>query len=144
MVESDLPNDYEPTPDDLKYAELARDFSYEMELAFFVVEVGVSRDEFDSYTEKEKLFIRKAHESKFIKDTTWKRNASLNAQVNANRKKNKRFIELFPKKQVLVDKDYNENAIKNILDIEKNKGKSWVDKVYKANGMKKPIYKRKE
>lgn len=138
-----MPNNYQPTPHDLKIEELARDFSYEMDLAFFVVEIGVSRAEFDSYTEKEKMFIRKAHENKFIKDTTWRRNASLNAQANANRKKNARFIELFPKKQV-ADKDYNENAIKSILDFEKNRGKSWVDKVYKANGMKKPISKRKE
>ena len=71
------------------------------------------------------------------------RNAVLNAEANINRKKGKKFIELFPKKQK-ADKDYNENAVKNILDMEEKNGKSWVDLVYKANGMKKPIPKGKE
>jgi hypothetical protein len=93
-------------------------------------------------TEKEKMFIRKEHENKFMKDTTWTRNAVLNAEANINRKKNKRFIELFPKKN-LADKEYNENAVTNILEMEEKNGKGWVDLVYKANGMKKPIPKGK-
>lgn len=97
----------------------------------------MSRAEFDTLTEKEKLFIRKEHEHKFIHNTTWMRNAVLNAEANLNRKKNKRFIELFPQK-LKADKKYNENAIQNILEMEKEKGKSWVDKIYKANGMKTP------
>ncbi|OLS39142.1 phenylalanine racemase [Bacillus sp. MRMR6] len=123
-------------------AELARDFSYERDLAFFVVQIGLSRAEFDMLTEKEKMFIRKEHENKFMKDTTWTRNAVLNAEANINRKKGKKFIELFPKKN-LADKEYNENAVKNILEMEATKGKGWVDLVYKANGMKKPIPKGK-
>lgn len=126
----------------MKIAELARDFSYERDLAFFVVNFHMPPDQFNMLTEKEKMFIRKEHENKFLKDTTWMRNAVLNAEANINRKKNKRFIELFPKKQV-ADKEYNENAIKNIMEMEKQNGKSWVDLVYKANGMKKPIPKGK-
>lgn len=117
--------------------ELAKDYSYERDLAFFVVQIGMSRKEFDLLTEKEKMFIRKEHENKFISSTTWLRNAVLNAEANVNRKKGKKFIELFPKKQK-VDKEYNVNAIENVLEIERVKGKSWVDKVYSANGMKKP------
>lgn len=132
-----MPNDYKPTPEDIRIQELARDFSYEKELAFFVVQIGMSRNEFDNLTEKEKLFIRKEHENKFISDTTWMRNAVLNAEANINRGKNKRFIDLFPKKQV-ANKEYNDNAIKNILVMEETHGKSWVDRIYKANGMKKP------
>ncbi|WP_419955941.1 phenylalanine racemase [Neobacillus niacini] len=103
----------------------------------------MSRTEFDMLTEKEKMFIRKEHENKFMSDTTWLRNAVLNAEANINRKKNKRFIELFPKNNK-ADKEYNQNAVKNILEIEKTNGKGWVDLVYKANGMKKPIPKGKE
>ncbi|GIO27724.1 hypothetical protein [Ornithinibacillus bavariensis] len=66
------------------------------------------------------------------------RNAVLNAVNNALRKKNKRFIELYKKKQEKADKEYNENAIKVILEIEERKGKSWVDRVYQATGVKKP------
>lgn len=124
-------------------AELARDFSYERDLAFFVVQVGMSRTEFDLLTEKEKMFIRKEHENKFIHDTTWLRNAVLNAEVNINRKKGKKFIELFLKKTRKADKDYNDNAITNILEMEEQKGKGWVERVYQANGMKKPIHKER-
>lgn len=97
----------------------------------------MSRAEFDMLTEKEKMFIRKEHENKFISDTTWLRNAVLNAEANVNRKKGKKFIDLFPKKQK-ADKEYNQNAIETVLEIERIKGKSWVDKVYSANGMKTP------
>ena len=90
-------------------------------------------------TETEKMFIRKAHEQKFMRDTTWTRNAVLNAEANVNRGKNKKFIDLFPKQQARADKDYNENAIAVIEEMEREQGKSWVDKVFQANGMKKPI-----
>ncbi|EOR25020.1 hypothetical protein A499_06450 [Niallia nealsonii AAU1] len=98
----------------------------------------MSKSEFDSLTEVEKMFIRKAHENKFLKDTTWIRNAVLNAEANINRKKGKKFIDLFPKKAHKVDKDYNENAVKNILGMEEKKGKSWVEKIFKANRVKSP------
>ncbi|RDW17066.1 phenylalanine racemase [Oceanobacillus arenosus] len=97
----------------------------------------MSRSEFDLLTEKEKLFIRKEHENKFISDTTWLRNAVHNAELNANRKKSKKFIDLFPKKQK-ADKEYNKNSIKNILAMEEEKGKGWVALIYKANGMPTP------
>lgn len=122
---------------------MAKDYSYEMDLAFFVVQIGLSRTEFDLLTEKEKLFIRKEHENKFVSDTTWMRNAVLNAEANINRKKNKKFIDLFPKNQK-ADIEYNENAIQSITEMEQEKGKSWVEQIYKANGMEKPITDRKE
>lgn len=121
---------------------MARDFSYEKELAFFIVQIGMSREEFDNLTDKEKMFIKKEHENKFISDITWMRNAVLNAEANINRGKNKKFIELFPRKQV-ANKEYNENAIKNIIEMEEANGKSWVDRIYKANGMEKPISKER-
>ncbi|KAA0565344.1 phenylalanine racemase [Bacillus sp. CH30_1T] len=102
----------------------------------------MSREEFDNLTDKEKMFIKKEHENKFISDTTWLRNAVLNAEANINRGKNKKFLELFPRKQV-ANKEYNENAIKNIIEMEETNGKSWVDRIYKANGMKKPISKER-
>lgn len=139
-----MPNKYEPTPEDIKKAELAREFQNEMDLAFFVVNLQMCLSDYHSLTETEKIFIRKAHEQKFISDTTWLRNAVLNAEANANRGKNKKFIELFPKRQSRADKEYNENAITVIEEMEQEQGKSWVDKIYQANGMKKPISEGKE
>lgn len=103
----------------------------------------MSLSDYYSLTEKEKLFIRKAHEQKFVSDTTWTRNAVLNAEANINRGKNKKFIDLFPKTQK-ADIEYNENAIQTINEMEREQGKSWVEKIYKANGMQKPISERKE
>lgn len=130
-----MPNDYDPTPADIRKAELAKDFSYERDLAFFIVQIGMSHKEFNTLTEKEKLFIRKEHENKFLHDMTWFRNAVLNAEGNANRKKGKKFIDLFPKKAPKADKEYNEDAVQTILEIEIKNGKSWVEKVYRANGV---------
>lgn len=122
----------------MRIAKLAEPFQNEMELAFFVVEIGMSKKEYESLTETEKMFIRKRHEQKFINETTWLRNAVLNATVNANRGKNKKFRDLFPKKLQRVDKEYNENAVKTILKMEKENGKGWVDLIYRRNGMKPP------
>lgn len=129
-----MPDDYQPTPHDLKIQELARPYSYELDLAFFVVEIGMSVKEFNQLTETEKMFLRKEHENKFIKDVTWNRNAVINAEANVNRSKNKRFIDLFPKKNK-ADIEYNENAIQNITEMEDEKGKDWVNRIYQANGI---------
>lgn len=89
-------------------------------------------------TELEKAFIRKEYESKVIFENTQRRDAFFNAYINANRKKNSKFRPLYKKKQEKADVEYNQNAIKTIEEIEKRDGKSWVDKIYRANGMKKP------
>ena len=69
---------------------------------------------------------------------THMRNAVLNAVNNALRKKNKKFQELYKRKQAKADKEYNENAVKVILEMEEQKGKAWVDRIYRASGRKKP------
>lgn len=109
-----------------------------MELAFFIVEIGMSVSEYRQLTEIEKMFIRKRYEQKLINDTTWMRNAMLNAVNNALRKKGKKFIDLFPKKQTKADKEYNENAIEIIQKIEERDGKSWVNLIYERAGLRKP------
>lgn len=84
------------------------------------------------------MFIRKEYENKFIHDTTWTRNSVYNATVNANRKKNTRIQELHTKKQSKADIEYNGNAIKIVEEMEAAQGKSWVDRIYQANGKQKP------
>ncbi|MBA5746697.1 hypothetical protein ACUW9Z_001035 [Aerococcus sp. 150760007-1] len=105
-----------------------------MELAFFVVDLGMSLSDYRSLTEAEKLFIKKRSEQKFIHDTTWHRNATLNAEANINRGKNKKFIDLFPKNNK-ADFEYNNKAIETVLEMDATQGKSWVDRIFQANGM---------
>lgn len=107
-----------------------------MDFAFFHVNFYTSKADYLAFTEVEKAFIRKEYESKMISENTQSRNAFYNAYVNANRKKNSKFQELYKKKQEKADKEYNTNAIKVILNMEEKQGKSWVDKIYAANGMK--------
>lgn len=87
-------------------------------------------------TELEKAFIRKEYESKVIFENTQRRDAVFNAYVNANRKKNSKFQPLYKKKQEKADVEFNKNAVKTIEEIEKRDGKSWVQKIYKAAGLK--------
>lgn len=87
-------------------------------------------------TELEKAFIRKEFESKTVFENTQLRDAVFNAYVNANRKKNSKFQPLYKKKQEKADVEFNKNAAKTIEEIEKRDGKSWVQKIYKAAGLK--------
>lgn len=84
------------------------------------------------------MIIRKEYETKTVNDMTHIRNSVLNAISNAMRGKNKRFIDLFNKKQAMADKEFNENAIAVILEIEEKEGKSWVDRIYQGAGIRKP------
>jgi len=115
----------------------AESYRDEQDFAFFHVNFGTSRKEYLKFTELEKAFIRKEYEMKTVSENTHRRNAFLNAYTNANRKKNSRFVDLFKKAQEKADKEYNQNAIATITEMEKRDGKSWVDKLYRANGMKK-------
>lgn len=87
------------------------------------------------------MFIRKAYESKLINETTYARNAHLNAIQNSKRKKSAKFIELFKKRRKKVDKEFNKNAEASILSVEEKEGKSWVDKLYAGLGRKRPTKK---
>lgn len=126
---------------DLEYEELAKDYQKEIDFAFFVTNFNYTKDDYLNLTPKEKVFIMKAWESKLVSDTTHIRNAVLNAVSNAMRKKNKKFNELWKKKQRKLDKEYAENNLKIIQDLEEKSDKSWVDKIYGVNGMTKPIRK---
>lgn len=72
------------------------------------------------------------------------RNAVLNAINNALRKKGKRFIDLFNKKNVKVDVEFNENAIEIIQEIEETEGKGWVDLLYERANLRRPTQKEGE
>lgn len=109
-----------------------------MDLAFFVVNFGYTKADYQQLTEAEKKFIRKEFEKKTITDATYIRDAVFNAVNNALRKRNSKFQELFKKRQVKADVEFNQNAIKVVNDLEKRGGKSWVEKVYAANGLKIP------
>lgn len=89
-------------------------------------------------TEVEKAFIRKEFERKTITDATYLRDSVLNAVSNAMRKKGSKFQELFKRKQAKADVEFNEQAIDVVMEVEDRDGKSWVDQIYHANGLRTP------
>lgn len=124
-----------------KLNEEAESYASVRDFAFFVVNFNYSRHAYDQLTETEKMFIRKAYETKLVNDMTFTRNAHLNAIANSKRKKAAKFIDLFTKKRKKVDKEYNKNAENVITNVEKKEGKSWVDKLYAGIGRKRPVKK---
>lgn len=112
---------------------MAEPYLNEIDFAFFVVNFNYTKRDFDELTPKEKAFIRKAWEDKILLDTQLINKAVINAIVNTNRKKGKRYIDLWEESKE-ISEEQKEDYRKMIKEIESNKDKSWVDKIYKANG----------
>lgn len=110
-----------------------------MDFAFFAVNFGYSKTDYEALTIAEKAFIYKAYEDMVVSQSTILCNAVTVAVANALRKKNKRPHKLWKKRRTaVVDKDVMKHTIKDVLEIEKKSGKAWVDLIYKANGMRRP------
>ena len=69
------------------------------------------------------------------------RNAVLNAVSNAMRKKGAKFQELWKTQPRQANMEVVEAHLDIIEEVEAKDGKSWVDIIYQANGLKKPIGK---
>lgn len=121
---------------DPEYDKLAEPYRNDMDFAFFAVNLGYSKRDYYELAPREAAFIRKAWEEKLVSDNTLMRNAVLNAVSNALRKKNSRFRELWKKFGRPVDKEKVEDNLKIIQDIEAKEGKEWIDRIMKANGLK--------
>lgn len=135
LVELEYSGKGEVDPVKMKYLDK---YSEEVDFAFFVVNFHYSKEDYEQLTPKDKMFIRKAFEEKIVRESTEMRNSVLNAVINALRKKNQKFVELWKKKQKPVNKGLVEKQIDIIMDIEERDGKNWVDAIYRANRMKKP------
>lgn len=81
----------------------------------------------------------KAWEDKQVLQTALINKAVSNAVCNALRKKNSRAVPLWNKKPKKANKEQCRALIADIQNIEKEQGKSWVDKIYKANGIKREV-----
>lgn len=121
---------------------MAKPYQDQIDFAFFVVHFGYSRADYDALSEVEKAFIRKAWEDYTVSWTTLVRDAVFNAVGNALRKKGKRFRKLWKKRAQKADREVIRDNTKTIMEIEE-KEKGWIDRIYAANGMKKPKAKKK-
>lgn len=84
---------------------------------------------------RQKIFILKAWETKRVQDDVHLNMAVLNAIANANRPKNRKYKPLWKKRSMraVVDKEEMKDSLKAVQEMEKAQGKSWVEKIYKAN-----------
>lgn len=125
----------EPDPE---YEKLAKGYQNEIDFAFFAVNFGYSKRDYADLTSREKAFILKAYEEKIVTDSTLLRNAVLNAVSNALRKKGRKFKDLWKKRPKHLDSEKANENLNIVLEVEKKEGKSWIDRVLKANGLKQP------
>lgn len=107
-----------------------------MDFAFFAVNFGYSKSDYLELTEVDKLFIRKAWETKAVQDTELIRNAVLNAVANALRKKSKGFIRLW-RRNGHADVAEAAEQLRTIKEIEMREH-GWIDMIYSANGRRRP------
>lgn len=107
-----------------------------MDFAFFAVNFHYSKDDYNALTPAEKAFIFKAWEDKTVSDSTMLRDAVLNAVSNAFRKKGKKFKKLWKRKQEKADLEIVRDNYKIIMEVEAKEGKAWIDKVLRANGLR--------
>ena len=130
----------EPDPE---YDRIAKPYQKEIDFAFFAVNFGYSKSDYESMTPKEKAFIYKAWEEKIVSDSFRIYNAVFTAVYNVNRKKGKRALKLWKKAKVKkADMNTVQENMEVIKEVEANEGKSWINTIYRRNGME--ILSRKE
>ncbi|HIX48811.1 MAG TPA: hypothetical protein H9981_07370 [Candidatus Mediterraneibacter caccavium] len=118
---------------------MAEPYLKEIDFAFFAVNFGYSKADYEALTQREKAFIYKAWENKNVSDTTFIYNAVFTATYNVNRKKNKRALKLWRKALVRkADKEVIHDNLKIILEVEEKEGKSWITQIYRENGLPAP------
>lgn len=105
-----------------------------MDFAFFVVNFGYSKADYEALTPKEKAFIYKAWENKKVSDMCSTYNACYTAFFNVNRSKKQRPIKLLKGKRQRVDENVLTENKEVIMQANKNDG-DWIAKIYKANGL---------
>lgn len=124
---------------DESYNDLAKGYERDIDFAFFFVNFNTSKRDFMELTKREKIFIRKAWEEKEVRESTFLRNAVMNAVANAMRDKKTPFRDLWKKKQKPVDFGEVKIDLDVIEESNKKDGFDWVAEIYKANGFNKPV-----
>lgn len=133
----------ENTVEDVDYQKIAEPYRKDMDFAFFAVNFGYSKQDYEALTGREKAFIYKAWESKIIQDSYIMYNTVFTAFYNANRRKGKRALKLWKKANFrMADMETVHDVMHTVYEVEAREGKNWIDAVYKANGLPIPRLKK--
>ena len=123
--------DLEYLASDERVTDEAKEYRHDTDFAFFVVNLGLSFVEAKSLTQREQLFLMKAYENKVVFESSLINQAVANAIYNVNRKKGKRAIPLWRKRPKKTDTE----ELKHLCNkLSQENDKSWVDKIWRANG----------
>lgn len=116
---------------------MAEPYRRDIDFAFFAVNLGYSKKDYEELTPREIFFIRKAWEDKLVTDSYMTYNAVFTATYNVNRKKNKKALKLWKKSKVQkADIETVHDNLKIVNEVEDKEGKGWIDRILAANGMK--------
>ena len=116
--------------------KIAESYQREIDFAFFVVNFGYSKADYEALTPKEIAFIRKAWETKMVTESYNMYSAAFTACYNANRPKRKKALKLWKKAKVKkADMEIIQENMQTIREVEEREGKGWVSAIYKANHM---------
>ena len=99
---------------DSEYKNLAKPYQKDMDFAFFAVNFGYSKADYEDLTPRERMF----------------------GYMNARRKKNKRLIPLWKKKGKRADRDIVKTNLQAVLENQKKEGRSWIELIYQKNGLR--------
>lgn len=116
---------------------MAEPYRRDIDFAFFAVNFGYSRRDYEELTPREIYFIRKAYENKMVSESYLTYNAVFTATYNVNRKKNKKALKLWKKSKVQkADIETVHDNLKIVHEVEEKEGKGWIDRILEVNGMK--------
>lgn len=130
LIEFEYLGDSEP---DEEYVKEAKPYRNDMDFAFFAVNFGYTKADYNALTPREVRFIYKAYEDRIVSQSYLIYNAVYTAFYNVNRSKRKRALKLFKKKAARVDKATQQENLEAVMESQKNDG-DWVARLYKENG----------
>ena len=123
---------------DEEYERIAKPYQRDIDFAFFAVNFGYSKTDYEELTPREIHFIYKAWENKLISDNYNMYRAVFTAVYNVERPKRKSALKLWKKHSVRrADMESVEENIKIIKEAEEN-DRNWVARIYEANHLPAP------
>lgn len=143
LIEFEYFGNEEPDPE---YEEMAEPYRKDIDFAFFAVNLGYSKSDYEALTPRERAFIYKAWENRCISQDLSIYNAVYAATYNVHRSKRKKAVKPVHKrkKKAYLSKEQAEDSLDLIERTEAKEGKGWVDLIYAKNGLTSPERRGKD
>nr|DAT27054.1 MAG TPA: hypothetical protein [Bacteriophage sp.] len=116
--------------------KIAEPYLNDIDFAFFVVNFGYTKADYEALTRREIAFIKKEWENKLISDSYNMYNAMFKASYNVQRPKRKRALKLWQKSRTKkADMEVVKDNLRIVKENEDREGTAWVKQIYKANNL---------